>query len=37
MNKLDAVFINFCQTFLPAWEKHLIFLVSNKETNLLAS
>ncbi|PCS21431.1 Mobile element protein [Candidatus Enterovibrio escicola] len=27
MNNLDAVFVDvddFCQTFLPAWEKHLI-------------
>nr|WP_223824125.1 hypothetical protein [Candidatus Enterovibrio escacola] len=24
MNNLDAVFVDFCQTFLPAWEKQLI-------------
>ncbi|PCS23093.1 hypothetical protein BTN49_1087 [Candidatus Enterovibrio escicola] len=40
MNSLDAIFVDvddFCQNFLPAWAKHLIFPVSNKETNLLAS
>ncbi|PCS23620.1 hypothetical protein BTN49_0589 [Candidatus Enterovibrio escicola] len=28
MNNLDAVFVDvddFCQTYLPAWEKHLIY------------
>ncbi|PCS23530.1 hypothetical protein BTN49_0498 [Candidatus Enterovibrio escicola] len=24
MNDLNAVFVDFCQTFLPAWEKYLI-------------
>ncbi|PCS23978.1 Mobile element protein (plasmid) [Candidatus Enterovibrio escicola] len=24
MNNLDAFFVDFCQTFLPACEKHLI-------------
>ncbi|PCS21735.1 hypothetical protein BTN49_2747 [Candidatus Enterovibrio escicola] len=31
MNNLDAVFVNFYQTFLSAWKKHLIFPVSNKK------
>ncbi|PCS22751.1 hypothetical protein BTN49_1715 [Candidatus Enterovibrio escicola] len=40
MNNLDAVFVDvddFCQIFLPAWEKYLIFPVSNKEISLLIS
>ncbi|PCS22218.1 hypothetical protein BTN49_2172 [Candidatus Enterovibrio escicola] len=40
MNNLDAIFVDiddFFQTFLPAWKKHLIFPVSNKETSLFAS
>ncbi|WP_223824176.1 hypothetical protein [Candidatus Enterovibrio escicola] len=24
MNNLDAVFVGFCQTFLPVWKKYLI-------------
>nr|WP_223824323.1 hypothetical protein [Candidatus Enterovibrio escacola] len=24
MNNSDVVFVDFCQTFLPAWKKHLI-------------
>ncbi|WP_223824049.1 hypothetical protein [Candidatus Enterovibrio escicola] len=37
INNLDGIFVgvdDFFQTFHPAWEKHLIFLVLNKEINL---
>ncbi|WP_263363704.1 hypothetical protein [Candidatus Enterovibrio escicola] len=40
MNNLDAVFVDvddFCQTFLPAWEKTQFLPVSNKETSLFTS
>ncbi|WP_263364324.1 hypothetical protein [Candidatus Enterovibrio escicola] len=37
MNNLNAVSVDFCYTFLPAWEKILFFPVSNKETSLLSS
>nr|WP_150138313.1 hypothetical protein [Candidatus Enterovibrio escacola] len=36
MNTLDAVFVEFCQTFLPAWEKYLISF-GIKQRNKLSS
>ncbi|PCS22237.1 Mobile element protein [Candidatus Enterovibrio escicola] len=37
MNNLDAVFVGFCQTFLPVWKKHLISSGVKQKTSLFVS